>query len=107
MTSRYVPILDRLIQRTVTVLGEQQVQTIWAGRLDFRARDFTREFDFGLLELEDSRWYVRPHRLPGTTTTDSETIQACIGPSGDCQRLTAVDLPSFFAVRFPKACAEP
>ena len=58
------PVLDRLIQRTVTVLGEQQVQTIWAGRLDFRARDFTREFDFGLLELEDSRWYVRPASPP-------------------------------------------
>ena len=82
---------------------ETVTQAVWASRRDFQARDFVTAIeDDRLSEPQTIPAGVcgRALSLPGRRATCSWETKARRGPYGDSPRLTAVDLPSCFAVRF-------
>ena len=58
--------------------GAETALRVWARREDFRARDFVRSADFGLVTVQDSRYRVRYDPVnpwaEGDTFTDEEGV---------------------------------
>ena len=106
-TARQPPVLDRLISREVvgpspgvdpfgqSLPGPVTTVGVWAARRDFRPRDFLQRSPSGLVEIEDTRIYVRADSGPwdaGDRIVDDEGVTRTVRGVSDIGRGRYVEL---------------